>query len=57
MIYSEGITVSAGICYDPLEKMCCRNESVVSDSPLPVDKSLQDLNHRVSHYVLTSFFS
>lgn len=57
MIYSEGITVSAGICYDPFEKMCCRNESVVSDSPLPVDKSLQDLNHRVSHYVLTSFFS
>lgn len=25
LIYSEGITVSADICYDPLVKMCCRN--------------------------------
>lgn len=51
VICPEGVTVSAGICYDPLEKMCCRNESVVSDSPLPLDQSLQNLYHRISHDV------
>ena len=56
MIHSEGITASAGIHSDPLEKKLCSNESVVSDSPLPADQSFQNLNRRVSHDILTSFF-
>lgn len=56
VIYSEGVTGSAGVRSDPLEKMFCCNESVVSDSPTPIEQSCQNLNHRVSCDILISFF-
>lgn len=56
VIYSEGITASAGIHSDPLENIFCSNESVVSESSLAVPQSFQNLNHRISHDILTSLF-
>lgn len=56
MIYCEGVTGSAGVRSHPLEKMFCCNESVVSDSPTPIEQSFQNLNHRVSRDILISLF-